>query len=153
MMMTAMAGANYITCVGTTESTMAGGHELAVIDNELIGMTKRALAGISVTEDTLALDVIKKVGPNGNYIMESHTLDHFRNEQFLSNIVDRDMRDVWENEGKRGMVERAREEALKILANHEPRELDSQLVKEMDGFVAMVSKRSEEDYYAAEWEG
>ena len=152
MMMAAMAGANYITCVGTTESTIAGGHELAVIDNELIGMTKRALAGIEVTDETLALDVIKSVGPNGNYIMESHTLDHFRKEQYLSNILDRDMRDVWENSGKKGMVERAREEALRILANHQPPELDPKLVQEMDRFVEMVANRSEDDYYAAEWE-
>lgn len=116
-------------------------------------MTKRALAGISVTEETLALDVIKKAGPNGNYIIESHTLDHFRKEQFLSNIVDRDMRDVWEKDGKRGMVERALGEALKILANHQPRELDPHLEKEMDDYVAIVAKRSEEEYYAAEWEG
>ncbi len=51
------------------------------------------------------------------------------------------------------MVERALGEALKILANHQPRELDPHLEKEMDDYVAIVAKRSEEEYYAAEWEG
>ncbi|MCP4753991.1 MAG: hypothetical protein GY866_24165 [Proteobacteria bacterium] len=152
IMMAAMAGANYITCVGTTESSMAGGHELAVIDNELIGMTKRALAGIEVTDETLALDVVKQVGPNGNYIMEAHTLDHFRKEQYLSDILDRDMRDVWEEGGKRDMVVRAREKALKILAGHRERELDPALEKELDAFVKKVAARDMDEFMAAEWE-
>ncbi len=152
IMMAAMAGANYITCVGTTESTMAGGHELAVIDNELIGMTKRALAGIEVTDETLALDVIKQVGPNGSFIMEAHTLDHFRKEQFLSNILDRDMRDVWKEGGEKGMVERSREKARKILADHQERDLDPALLRELDDFVAKVAQREEDEFYASEWE-
>lgn len=153
LMMAAMAGANYITCVGTTESTMAGGHELAVIDNDLIGMVKRILSGIQVTDETLALDVIKKVGPNGTYIMEAHTLDHFRRELYHSNIVDQEKREVWQQKGAKGMLEKARDQARKILAEHQPVELDAQLMKELDDYVKLVSARSLDDFYAAEWEG
>jgi trimethylamine--corrinoid protein Co-methyltransferase len=150
--MAAMAGANYITCVGTTESSIAGGHELAVIDNDLIGTVKRALNGIEVTDDTLALDVIKKVGPNGTYIMESHTLEHFKQELFYSKIVDQDKRETWEKGGRKGMLERAREEARNILANHQEIALDPTLLKELDAYVRLAAARSLDDYYAAEWE-
>ena len=152
MLMTAMAGANYITCVGTTESSMAGGHELAVIDNDLIGTVKRALRGIDVTDDTLALDVIKKVGPNGTFIMESHTLEHFKQELFYSKIVDQDKRETWEKGGQKGMLERAREEARKILSNHQEKALDPKLLKELDDYVKLAAARSLDDFYAAEWE-
>jgi len=152
LLMTAMAGANYITCVGTTESSMAGGHELAVIDNDLIGTVKRALKGIDVTDDTLALDVIKKVGPNGTYIMESHTLEHFKKELYFSKIVDQDKRETWEKGGQKGMLERAREAARRILANHQEKNLDPQLLKELDSYVKMVAARELEDFYKAEWE-
>ena len=152
IMMTSMAGANYITCVGTTESSMAGGHELAVIDNDLIGTVKRALSGIEITDDTLALDVIKKVGPNGTYIMESHTLEHFKQELFYSKIVDQDKRETWEKGGQKGMLERARQEARDILANHQEKTLDSKLLNELDNYVNVVAARSLDDYYAAEWE-
>ena len=152
MLMTAMAGANYITCVGTTESSIAGGHELAVIDNDLIGTVKRALSGIEVTDDTLALDVIKKVGPNGTYIMESHTLEHFKQELFYSKIVDQDKRETWEKGGRKGMLERAREEARNILANHQEIALDPKLLKELDAYVRLAAERSLDDFYAAEWE-
>jgi trimethylamine--corrinoid protein Co-methyltransferase len=153
MMMVAMAGANYITCVGTLESTLAGGHELAVIDNDLIGMVKRALSGIEVTDDTLALDVIRQVGPNGTYIVEAHTLEHFKTEHFFSKIVDQDKRESWEKGGKRGMLERARDEARKILSKHQAKELDPKLLNEMDDYIKMVAGRDLDEFYAAEWEG
>ena len=152
LMMTAMAGANYITCVGTTESSMAGGHELAVIDNDLIGTVKRALNGIEITDDTLALDIIKKVGPNGTYIMESHTLEHFKQELYYSKIVDQDKRETWEKGGQKGMLERARQEARNILANHQEKALDPKLLKELDDYVKLAAARTLDDYYAAEWE-
>jgi trimethylamine:corrinoid methyltransferase-like protein len=50
------------------------------------------------------------------------------------------------------MVENAREEARRILAGHEPKQLDPALEKEIDGFVEAVSKRTIEDFEAAEWE-
>jgi trimethylamine--corrinoid protein Co-methyltransferase len=153
MMLAAMAGANYITCVGTTESTTAGGHELAVIDNDLIGMVKRTLSGIEVTDETLALDVIKKVGPAGGYIAESHTLEHFRSEMYLSHLVDQEKREVWQQKGAKGMLEKARDEARKILAKHREIDLDPKLVQELDDFVKRVAARSLDDFYAAEWEG
>jgi trimethylamine--corrinoid protein Co-methyltransferase len=152
MMMAAMAGANYITCVGTLESTLAGAHELAVIDSDLIGMVKRALSGIEVTDDNLAFDVIKQVGPAGAYIMEAHTLEHFRKEQYFSKIVDQGKREAWERDGKRGILERARDEARKILSKHQEKELDPNLLKELDDYVKMTAARDLEEFYAAEWE-
>ena len=153
MMMAAMAGANYITCVGTTESTTAGGHELAVIDNDLIGMVKRTLGGVEITDETLALDVIKKVGPGESYLMEAHTLDHFRRDVYISDIVDQQNRDAWQENGEKGVLDNAREAARDILAQHQPRDIDPHLLRELDGFVKSVAERTLDDFYAAEWEG
>jgi trimethylamine---corrinoid protein Co-methyltransferase len=153
MMLAGMAGANYITCVGTSESTTAGGHELAVIDNDLIGTVKRTLKGIEITDETLALDVIKKIGSNGNYIMESHTLDHFRKELYISDIVDQDKREIWQEKGEKGMLEKARDKARKILADHQAIDLDPKLMQELDDYVKFAAARSLDDFYAAEWEG
>ena len=152
MMLAAMAGANYITCVGTLESTLTGAHELAVIDNDLIGMVKHALGGIEITDETLALDVVKKVGPSGTYIMEAHTLENFKKEQYFSQIVDQDPREKWAKGGEKGMLERAKDEARRIISEHRPRELDPKLLKELDNYVNMVAKRDLDDFYAAEWE-
>jgi trimethylamine--corrinoid protein Co-methyltransferase len=105
-----------------------------------------------VTDDTLALDIIKKVGPGGTYITESHTLEHFKQELYFSKIVDQDQRETWEKGGQKGMLERARQEALNILANHQELALDPKLLNELDDYVKLAAARSLDDFYAAEWE-
>jgi trimethylamine--corrinoid protein Co-methyltransferase len=153
MMLAALGGANYITCVGTIESTTAGAHELAAIDNEIIGQIERALRGIEVNDITMAAEVIKAVGPDGNYIMNEHTQKNFRREHYIPKLADRDKRDVWERGGSREMVSHAREQAKKIIAAHKERQLDTGLTQEIDAYVESVKARSLDDFYAAEWEG
>jgi len=152
IMLTALGGANYITCVGTIESSMAAAHELTVIDNEIIGMVECALRGIEVNETSMALEVIGRVGPDGNYLMEEHTQKYFRAEHFIPKLADRDKRDLWEKGGKKDMVVRAKEEARKILAKHKPKDFDPKLAMELDDFVRSVAARSLDDFHSAEWE-
>jgi trimethylamine--corrinoid protein Co-methyltransferase len=152
MMLGALGGANYITCVGTIESTTACTHEIAVIDNEIIGMVERVIRGIEVDDNSIALDMIKRVGPGGNYLMEEHTQLNFRNEHFIPKLADRNTREIWEEKGKKEMVDYAREEARRILSQHEPKPMDPSLSREIDEFVERVSNRSIEDFEAAEWE-
>ena len=47
--------------------------ENMVVDDEVMGMVKRILRGVDVSDETLALDLIKKMGFNGNYLFEQHT--------------------------------------------------------------------------------
>jgi trimethylamine--corrinoid protein Co-methyltransferase len=153
MQMAALGGVNYITCVGTIESTTAAAHELLVIDDELIGSVERAVRGIEVNDTTKAVEIIKKVGPGGDYLMQEHTQKYFRTEHFIPSLCDRDKRDIWEKSGKKDMVGKAREKALAILAKHTEKELDPAVVKGMDEYVEAVKKRTLDEYYAAEWEG
>jgi trimethylamine---corrinoid protein Co-methyltransferase len=152
IMMAAMAGANYITCVGTIESSVGGSHEVSVIDDEIIGAVKRAQRGIDVNDNTLAIDIIETVGPDGNFISQRHTQQNFRKEHFLPKLASIEKRDIWEKEGKRNMEDLAREKAKKILANHTPRDIDPKLKKELKSYCEMVKNRAIDDFYAAEWE-
>jgi trimethylamine--corrinoid protein Co-methyltransferase len=149
----ALAGVNLITCAGTLESTCAGANELTVIDNEIISMAERIVRGIEVNPETLALDLIRKVGPDGNYIAERHTHRHFRKEHFIPKLAERNKRDSWEACGRPDMRTAARKEAKRILAAHKPREVDERLSAELDRYVETVSARTLDDFFAAEWEG
>ena len=96
-LMTAMAGADLIhLAAGMLDSGNSISYEQYVIDNEIIGMIRRLLAGIKVDDDTIGLDVIEKVGPGGNYIMEEHTVDHMMEEFFYPELSVRSIFDVWE---------------------------------------------------------
>ncbi len=121
----ALAGSNFIHhAAGMLENMSSVAAEQYVIDNEILGMTMRVLRGIEVNDETLALDVIDEVGPGGHYLMSDHTIRHMRSEFYYpSAVVDRQGWEMWQQDGGRDAVERAREIARDILANHRPEPL------------------------------
>ena len=153
MTLAAMAGVNFITSVGTLESTNQGAHELCVIDNEIIGRIERLMEGIAVNPTTLAMDAIQRVGSEGNYLKEHHTLNHIIPEHFIPFVSDRQPFEAWKRSGQKGIIDHAAEKVNTILENHQPVALDAGLAKELDAFVERIKRRLVDDYQAAEWEG
>ena len=151
-MLAAMGGANYITCAGTLESSTAAAHELTVIDNEIIGMVERALRGIEVNENSMALDVIRNVGPDGNYLMQEHTQKNFRAEHFIPKLADREKRDIWEKGGQgHGSCARARRRRRSSRSTGR-RTWTRSSRRSWTTYVKSVAARSLDEFYAAEWE-
>jgi len=115
-LMVAMAGADCIhLAAGLMDSGNSISYEQYAIDNELIGMIRRILAGIKVNEETLGFDVIEKVGPGGNYVMEDHTVEHMMDEFFYPKLSVRYNFDIWEEKGRPDMLSRANELVQHIL--------------------------------------
>jgi trimethylamine--corrinoid protein Co-methyltransferase len=67
-----------------------------VIDDEILGMVYRVLNGVDVDANTLAVEVIERVGPGGNYVMEDHTIEHMYGQFFYPTLSVRKNFDVWE---------------------------------------------------------
>jgi trimethylamine---corrinoid protein Co-methyltransferase len=116
----ALAGANLIYGLGMLELGKTFDYAQMLMDNEMVRMINRAVAGIPVTEESMAVDVIKQVGAAGEFITHEHTYKHFRTEQSQSRLIDRTMRHTWLENGSRDFTERAYEEANHILASHTP---------------------------------
>ena len=128
--LTALAGSNYIHhAAGRIRDGVA--YEQYVIDNEIIGMAKRAVKGIRVNDETLALKEILELGSGGSYIASSHTVRFMRDEIFFPSLSDRNDRNQWEKRGALDGRERARMEARRILMEHKPlmipREIDHKI--------------------------
>jgi trimethylamine--corrinoid protein Co-methyltransferase len=103
-------GAGSLACVGTVSL------EQLVIDDDVYGHFFRHTRGLEVNEDTLAADVIARVGPGNAYIMEDHTLAHFQDEYYFSPLANRLNAPTWEAAGARDAVERAADMVQQILA-------------------------------------
>jgi trimethylamine--corrinoid protein Co-methyltransferase len=128
----AMTGADCIRlAAGMLDSGNSISYEQFVIDNEIIGMIYRVLAGIQVNEETLGFDVIEKVGPGGNYVMEDHTVDHMMDEFFYPNLSVRCNFDIWEERGRPDMLSRANNLAQEILEVSREGLLDHDLITEI----------------------
>jgi trimethylamine--corrinoid protein Co-methyltransferase len=94
-------------------------------------MVMRALRGVEFDEDTLALNVIKDVGPTGTFFDQNHTVKHLRRELFFPKVSDRLPREEWVQKGAKDGRERAREMAKNILENHQPIPIPSELDKKV----------------------
>jgi trimethylamine--corrinoid protein Co-methyltransferase len=115
----ALAGANFIhDAAGLMEFALTACYEKFVIDNDILGMVIRAVEGIKVDDDSLAFDLIKQVGPGGNFVTVKHTRDFMRSEHYQPSVSDRDSREEWEAKGGKAAWERAAERVKDIIASH-----------------------------------
>jgi len=91
-----------------------------VVDNEIAKMVRTVVGGIPVTDEALAVDVIRKVGAGGHFLMEDHTIKHMRTVQSQSKLFDRTTRQSWAERGSKDLATRAAEETRYILEHHKP---------------------------------
>lgn len=121
-----MGGSNYIHhSAGMLESMLTIALEQYVIDDEIIGNCCKVLKGIEVDEEHLAMEVIKSVGPGGNYMTVPHTMKHMRNEYFQGNgVSDRKSRNKWEQNGSLDARENAKKIAKRLVRNKETAYID-----------------------------
>lgn len=113
----ALAGANFIhDAAGLIEFALTMSYEKLVIDNEILGMIMRAVKGIEVNDETMAFDVMKKVGPGGHFVSSKHTRSHMRQEHYIPTLSSREFRERWEEQGSKDTFMRAREQVEEILA-------------------------------------
>jgi trimethylamine--corrinoid protein Co-methyltransferase len=125
------AGAGSLACVGTVSL------EQLVIDDDLYGHVFRHMRGIRINEDTLAADVIARVGPGNAFVMDEHTLSHLRDEYYYSSLANRMNAPTWEAAGAVDVVQRAAEmvgdmlaaPAEPILSDEQSREVKTLLAK------------------------
>jgi trimethylamine--corrinoid protein Co-methyltransferase len=137
----ALSGANLIHDVGYLESGLLGSFDMLVMSNEVIGMAKHILGGITVTPETLAVDIIERVGPGGHHLTQEHTRQHFRTELWFPTLMDRQQRRGWEASGSKTMAERVRAKVVDILEHHEPMPIPAEVEAGLKEIVAQADER------------
>jgi trimethylamine--corrinoid protein Co-methyltransferase len=129
-------GVNIVWGAGKLESTLCMSAEKLVIDDEIIGSIRRYVRGIEVNEETLALDLIRELGHQPDYLWNEHTLAHFREEIRHSDLAVRCKREAWENQGSRAWDERAADRAQAILRQPEVSHTTPEQERELARIVA-----------------
>lgn len=118
LMFNILSGANINHDVGFMDSGLQYSFQLLAMCNEHIGFLKAALAGVPVTDEDLALDVIAELGPSGDYLSHEHTLRNFR-RTYNSKLIDKRIYSQWLERGGTTLEHRAAEWVDKLLATHE----------------------------------
>lgn len=119
--MAAMAGSNLNHDIGYLDFGLTGSLEMIVIMDEVIDQIRRIQKGIPVNEDTLAVNVIGEGARQGQFLTHSHTLKHLRAVQWRPRLICRQSREKWEQQGRTGLLDRARNRLKEIFDTHQPR--------------------------------
>lgn len=135
IMFPVLAGATGVGTLGHVENALTFSYEQLVIDDEIAGYIKRILQGFEVTEETIALDVIKEVGIGGNFLTHPHTAENFRKEFWMPKLMERMPWDTWDIQEVKGFEAKAKERANEILSNHHPHPLSEAQVEAIDQVV------------------
>jgi trimethylamine--corrinoid protein Co-methyltransferase len=135
----ALAGANFIhDAAGMMEFALTACYEKFVIDNEILGMVMRAVSGIKVNDSTLAFELIKEVGPGGNFVAARHTRNFMRREHYRPTLSDQNSREEWEAKGGRAIWQKAAKRVQRLIAEPKyrlPNELREQILSEISGII------------------
>ncbi|UCF94327.1 MAG: trimethylamine methyltransferase family protein [Desulfobacterales bacterium] len=141
--MEATAGAAYLALtngeicgnIGLLGGAMIFSPEQIILDHEICWTAFELMHGFDFDSYDLALDVIKQVGPRGNFLTEEHTLQHLR-DFHLSKLLNRkhkgggwiDPRDL------------ALEEFKRIDGSHRPQPLPTEVRRELDRILLAADK-------------
>jgi trimethylamine--corrinoid protein Co-methyltransferase len=124
----ALSGVDILSGVGMG-CGLVGGFEIAVIDDELIGLIRHIVAGCEVDEETLAYDVMATVIPrDGVFLGEKHTVREMRRGSLW--IPELGVRGAAGEEGD--VVTRARQRAREILSTHQVEPLPDDVSRHLD---------------------
>lgn len=111
-------------------------YEMLLMDSEIWSILESMFKGIEVNEETLAVDVIREVGPGGNFLGQKHTRKYMRN-RWQPSLMDRRPYNVWEKK-KDGASDWARDKARKILNEYHTEPREEKLLAELRNIISSV---------------
>ena len=133
-----LGGGNIIHDIGYLEAGLTFSLAQLAICDDLVGWIRHFAAPLEINAETLALDVIHEVGPDGQFLDHPHTIRHYK-ERFYPALLDRNPFEVWEERGGKTLVQRAGERVDRILAEHHVDPLPA----EVAGRLRQIVQRAE----------
>jgi trimethylamine--corrinoid protein Co-methyltransferase len=131
-LMSALDGANLIHDVGYLGQGLLSNPAAIVMCDEIISYVKRVLRGFDLTREKMAVDVIRAVGPGGQFLTVGHTRDHFQEELWQPRLLNRDSPDPWARRGGLSYEEAVVARTLEILETHRPEPLPEDVARQLD---------------------
>ena len=132
-----LAGADMIAGIGLLEDCRTVWLEQLVIDDEMSRIIGRMAQGFEVNDETLALDVIHKVGIGKDFLGQRHTMEHFRQEHFMPVVSSYD---TWISKGAKDLLTRAGDEIRRILQEHHVEPLRAEVAETAQRLIEKRTK-------------
>jgi len=135
-------GANFLLhSAGFLDGLLSMSYEKFMLDEDFCGALHSYLKGVSVDDDSLALDAWTEVEPGGHFLGSAHTMNHYRTAFWESRISDRAPFETWTEQGEINSMQRANQRWKKILRDYQRPDMDPALD---DALKSFVSRRKDE---------
>jgi len=136
----ALVGGDVLNGIGMLEGSLVLSYAQMLIDHEIATAVLRLISGFSVTDETLSLSMIDRIGPRGNFLQEPHTYKHMK-EIWDPTLSDLRPYAVWKAAGGGPMEQVAHRKAKDILSKHRPVPLDPEVSKQLKSIISDVEKK------------
>jgi trimethylamine--corrinoid protein Co-methyltransferase len=148
MLLNGLAGMTMSQSLGTLSFGQYSCQEMVVICDEIVHSIKRVLNGIDITDETLAVDVIREVGHKGDYLQMDHTVKYFKQEMYFPALFRRQTIEQWINSGAKMAHQVAHEKVLQILDKAGPVQLppgvDAEMERALHKAIAYANANAQE---------
>jgi trimethylamine--corrinoid protein Co-methyltransferase len=111
----ALSGTAFVHNLGYLAGGKTGSLEMLVLCDELAGSARRLAAGLSVSEDSLAVEVSARAAPENSFLADEHTLAHMRGSLWASALFRRSSLENWQREGCPSLQDRLRARLRELL--------------------------------------
>jgi trimethylamine--corrinoid protein Co-methyltransferase len=142
LLLQTLEGGHIIHDLGFMDSGMQGSLPLMAICNDWVQWIRHATAGVDVTHEGLALDVVHQLGPTGDYLSHPHTLAHCRDGCY-PRLVDMATHSRWVEQGQLDMAQRAASWVERILEEHQVEPLPPDVQRDVHAVVEREARRVE----------
>ncbi len=126
-----LAGSELVTGMGLNATYTLLYPEAIILDDDIYHRARYLLMDLEISEQTLALDAVRAVGPGGHFLAQKHTRKHMRTSMVPA--VTHQMAPVG---GYRDPLEVAREKVTWILENYQPEPLEGTKQAELTRLLA-----------------
>jgi trimethylamine--corrinoid protein Co-methyltransferase len=141
LMTNLLAGSHLVHDLGYLESGLSGSLAQLVICDEVISWLRMSLSEVEISDETLALDLIDAVGPDGHFTDTDHTLAHFRGRWYPV-LIERYDHESWLTSGGQDLGRRAAARVDEILNEHQPEPLRAAVQRRLRDVVQRATEGS-----------
>ncbi len=132
-----LSGVNFMLhACGWLEGGLVSSFEKFVLDADQLGVLHKLAQGVTVDDDTLAMDAIREVGPGGHYLGCAHTQANFKTAFWRSDVLDYKPFETWEDDGARDSQALATKRVETLLAQYQQPAMDPAIAEALTAFVA-----------------
>ena len=134
-----LTGAHLIHDVGLLGSATVVVPAMIVATDEIIRMTEHLCADVDVSDGALAFEVIKEIGPGGEFVTHWHTYEHFR-DVWYPEILFRGGVEAWAETKQRPFEERVRARTCQLMDRPGPAPMPDDVSREIQAIITRVEE-------------